>query len=861
MEFVRTQLAAGRAGVVLAGAPGVGKSRLAREVLREVAAADDAYEWVTGTRSATDIPLGAFAHLLPLSGALPTDRLELLQQAAGAIAERAGGGRLILGVDDAHVLDDVSATLLRGLAAARSVSLVVTVRSGEPAPDAVTGLWKDDLLVRLDLQELARIEMASLLESALGGPVGEGAVARLAEMSGGNVLMLRELVLDALDSGTLAVDNHLWQWSGVVTGGVRLSEVVLNRIGTLLDADRRLLELLALAEPLSVEAIGEVVPEASVAEAERRGLVTVERAGLRSEVRLAHPLYGEVLVGQLGEVDRQRHFSTLAARVERYGARRAGDALRLGVWHLEGAIASPGSDVLAAAAAVANLSFDQALAERLARASLEGGSNFEAGLALGRSLIDQGRAAAADEVLEGLEVTAPDDEGRALVAIERMQSLHWGLGRTEDALATLEAAEAAIADDTWRMLVRGFRANLLGMTGHISAAGELAAELFAPGVDDRVRVRALGPVAIPLVLSGRATAATDAANQVIGAAMKMEGELRGATASVALVHFAAAIIEGRLENAGNFIDAAQQLRESRTPYGQALLQFFRGRLLLYRGEVASAERNLREAASEFRRDPFRGPSMMSYCLSVTAEAAALRGDFRAAEAALSEAARHLDRGLEMYEPDARRGRAWGRVGRGEITAASEELLVLAAELREREIYAFEMLTLHGALRLGRVTETAERLVELGTVVDGHWAAAFSAHAAALVDEDPEALEAAAALFEAMGARLHAAEVFAQAARAFDDRGLKARAAACARHSRSHEAACEGARTPLLSASIEPVPLTRREREVAHLAARGLTNQEIAERLTVSVRTVEGHMYQAFAKLGISDRRDLASALG
>jgi DNA-binding CsgD family transcriptional regulator len=73
------------------------------------------------------------------------------------------------------------------------------------------------------------------------------------------------------------------------------------------------------------------------------------------------------------------------------------------------------------------------------------------------------------------------------------------------------------------------------------------------------------------------------------------------------------------------------------------------------------------------------------------------------------------------------------------------------------------------------------------------------------------------------------------------------------------AACGGARTPALLAvgDTPAVQLTRRERDVARLAAEGRTNAEIADRLQVSVRTVEGHLYQAFAKLGVTRRSDLA----
>ena len=56
-------------------------------------------------------------------------------------------------------------------------------------------------------------------------------------------------------------------------------------------------------------------------------------------------------------------------------------------------------------------------------------------------------------------------------------------------------------------------------------------------------------------------------------------------------------------------------------------------------------------------------------------------------------------------------------------------------------------------------------------------------------------------------------------------------------------------------------LTRREREVASLAAGGSSNREIAERLVVSVRTVEHHLEHAYEKLGVNRRSQLAQHLG
>ena len=67
-------------------------------------------------------------------------------------------------------------------------------------------------------------------------------------------------------------------------------------------------------------------------------------------------------------------------------------------------------------------------------------------------------------------------------------------------------------------------------------------------------------------------------------------------------------------------------------------------------------------------------------------------------------------------------------------------------------------------------------------------------------------------------------------------------------------------------SPQPAPpaadaLTAQEREIARLAASGLTNREIGQRLHLSHRTVGSHLYHAFPKLGITSRGELATALG
>lgn len=72
--------------------------------------------------------------------------------------------------------------------------------------------------------------------------------------------------------------------------------------------------------------------------------------------------------------------------------------------------------------------------------------------------------------------------------------------------------------------------------------------------------------------------------------------------------------------------------------------------------------------------------------------------------------------------------------------------------------------------------------------------------------------------------------------------------------------CGGARTPALDLASAPVPLTDREREIVTLIGRGMSNRAIAEQLTLSVRTVESHIYRAMARCGIASRDELAALL-
>jgi DNA-binding CsgD family transcriptional regulator len=70
--------------------------------------------------------------------------------------------------------------------------------------------------------------------------------------------------------------------------------------------------------------------------------------------------------------------------------------------------------------------------------------------------------------------------------------------------------------------------------------------------------------------------------------------------------------------------------------------------------------------------------------------------------------------------------------------------------------------------------------------------------------------------------------------------------------------CDHVRTPALGAGR--TNLTERERQIARLAAAGVPSREIADQLYISTRTVENHLQRVYAKLAVTGRAELATAL-
>jgi DNA-binding NarL/FixJ family response regulator len=144
--------------------------------------------------------------------------------------------------------------------------------------------------------------------------------------------------------------------------------------------------------------------------------------------------------------------------------------------------------------------------------------------------------------------------------------------------------------------------------------------------------------------------------------------------------------------------------------------------------------------------------------------------------------------------------------------------------------------------------------------EGAFAPVCASHASAVVAKDGAALQEISGAFARIGATLLAAEAAAEAADAYRAEGRHSSAVAATRKARALAHECEGARTLPLQLLNEVRVLTPREQEIAGLAARGLSSRVIAERLVISVRTVDNALQHVYGKLGLTGRAELGTAL-
>jgi DNA-binding CsgD family transcriptional regulator/tetratricopeptide (TPR) repeat protein len=935
-EFNRAAAGEFRLALLL-GDAGVGKSRLARELLGRHAEATglvaQAYPFAASAAfglwtDAMDPFLRSLAdeEVVELCGGLLDDLASLFHRVAavrGSVPERdpplprllQGLGGLLANVarrrplvvvlDDMHDADASSWQALRHLARHYDDARLLVIATSRPAelahhdvaPQVLFDLDQDAQLTRVEVVPLGRAGLSELTEAVIERPAPRALVDWLAERSQGNPLYAIGLLRALLDERGDLDEPRLRRLPEGLT------ERVVSQLRRFDAAPRGLLERLAVVErpvslgdltALSSSSLEELEP--MLAELVVAGTVVEEERGSELRYQLHHPLVRDVV------------YQATSGATRRVLHRQAGRSL-LRAGHLaEAAVHFARSAERGDSEAVEVLLDAMRQAER--REAFREALDLQAELvellapddqrwlevleamydARAEWLIDhraETQAAVAIRALraiDGLLEGSSDHTRRALVKFRLANFLAWGTGDLEPAYevcrqardlfaragdrrqtllaarelawikglqgdlagmgaeagAVVEAAEAA--DDRFvamqALVAVGYSAGFRGAFGEAEAAQRRAVALARE--DDKAyrRTTVLAQLALCVAMQGRpgetsaffdeAKAANPAWREsilvevgilvnhatgdfpaVVALAREAEAWRPGTPArrrAVGMARGATAAIEG-----DDVAEAERLLALAHAAYGgrdwSVFLQETRAAeavLAWHAGRAAECVAILQDATG--RMLSMQAQPLAAIALADLAEAAADAGDAAAAAGAaekLSAAADFV--GLPLYHGLAAAGAAWAALAAGD-RASAVPAARRAIELLSTTGCVAQLARAHDAL--GRTLPPEQRT------------------------EAVAAFERAAALFERCGSSWRRRRSL-DALRRLGSAGRRAAAAA-----------------------LGPDSLTRRELEVARLAATGMSAKEIAGTLFVGERTVESHLASVYAKLGVGSKLQL-----
>jgi DNA-binding NarL/FixJ family response regulator len=853
-----TRIASARAegapGVVICAEAGAGKTHLARHALEQAGGAGAFVAWVRVTGSSASVPLAAFGGLVP-PGTNLENEAGFIQVLINALREQAAGREIVVGVDDAQLLDPASATFLLHIAEHAVAFVIATVRAGDPCPDAVTALWKDGGAPRLDLGALSDADLAELVEAVLGGPLEHDAHRWLAQSSRGNVLYAQQLLAGALESNALRSEDGLWRLTGHPTASNSLRELIDMRMGTLSDDERRGLELVTLGEPLSLEEAANLLGTQTLGELEAHRLVVAEStAAGEGAVRIAHPLYGELVTARMPLSWARVHSARLAELVAARSEHSPADTVRIARWLTDAGKPVP-ADTLLAAAKATNLAGSES-GVHFAQRAIEAGAGAEANMLLAAARTVHGRPADAEATLAEVEGEIEDRTVALEYLRQRTTGLQWGLSRAHDAVALLDRASAWWPQDDWRRQVEILRLQFVALTeppGTTAPALEQALEDDA--LSEYARRWLKRALAVDLFWAGRVREAHGLLPEIPQLPLREALDFLD-LGSYTVVGRASGCDLAGLER--EMRDVFERAAATADPAAAGLAAVTVAVVNYLAGRFLDCRRWLNEAiAQSERQDPF-GTRQLALSLQVGVSLA-LADPARAALAAArleSEAAGIGAAAQRGVAPWVARGRAWAKLAAAEPPQAQDILLQAAMESAWAPVYEAELR--YEAMRAGRpARELAPELRRLRARCDAPLTCAYAEHATARAESDAPGMLKAAESFAALGANRYASEATAHAAAAFAAEGRQDSARRAATRSRELQPAEQGVGLQQIEGIDDAaIELTPREAQMVELAARGLTNTEIADRLVLSRRTVETHIYRAMRKLGINNRREL-----
>ena len=455
-----------------------------------------------------------------------------------------------------------------------------------------------------------------------------------------------------------------------------------------------MIELLALGEPLRLQELVSLAGLEATTSVEAHGIIRLDGASPASTVRLAHPLYGDVVRASMPLIRAAQTRRDLARTVRRTPDRSREDALLIARWLLDAGDPVP-ADLTMEAAAAAIAAGDPELGERLGRMALDGGAGGQAALLVARACAVRQRYEDAEEVLAPLEGAFETQEPAIAYLQQRVVGLMWGLRRAEDAMALVTRALGWWDEPAWRRKLTPIRLRAVAMTTDFRIAGELSAQALADEtLEPAVRRQVEVIHAVQLFGGGRVRQAYE-----LIVRLRPPIPLRDEVDELAMMMSSIAGIES-----GWAIDEVERwmsraLREAIRTYDETAAGISAGTLgglCMLRGRYVDAARWLREALVHLEyHDPFW---TLKCAHALLAGVAYYIGDREGVAAAMERCrAAITSELLDTERAYVVRGEAWLALAHGDPSRA-QRLLLDCAEGFSEPLYAMQLY--HEAMRAG-----------------------------------------------------------------------------------------------------------------------------------------------------------------
>ncbi len=856
-------------GAVLVGEYGVGKTFVARQII-EALTPDTLVISLRCSSITTTMPYSALSSVLNELGDISLeDPLRVLRSVTKGLKDRAKGRKIVFFVDNIQSMDDHTAMVVSQLVGGGTAQVLAACDSLRSAPSEIVGLWRDGLIKRMDLAALTETETRKWLEFMLGSQVSASAAHALWTAGGGNPRFLDVIVQEQIAAGTLIQRDGIW----VVTGapfvcGHNSVDTVMAAFGAVSSAELAVAELLALSGGLPLNQLMEICDVDAIDAMQQRGYSVISPAD-PAKVQLKNHLMAQVLrehvpSGRSRELRRLVLSSSGAREVEL-------DAdFAMAVWALDCGVPLDVETTLstARAATEAGLPGD---ALRIVN-SLAGTDRADAALETARALMATGDLLRARSVIFGAGHDLDDLSLPQWVELMLMRSA-FSRGENQagehpdDYLDQIrhrlsqegESLDGAAGDYSSGALPQEWQQDfMMGVVEERMHAGryfEVAPDLerlHHDGVSHKTRLKAGRWLVGSWILLGRVDDAFHLAKK-LGLHDQMAEVAKGSPALSDSALMFAVVATLAAEDAGDFIHHWSPTGIYARARAAVLAELTEGLVHAYNGRADQALEYLVPAASQLAQLGEKGVGALASAAS--AYAYALKGEDHSTLACLNKNENSVGHSSRLVNVAVSYFTVLATAELASTDKAIVRLLALADNERRFRTPLVEMLFVLGAVRSGS-SASAQRLQSVAGNVQGQYARICESLGHELAVRDVATLLHVAEAAANLGDDLLSRDVARATLKIANDSGDR-------EGSRLAQRLIRGAVLKLghsNSSWEDGQVLTQRESEIASHAAAGESNKAIAARMHISVRTVEGHLYQVYSKLQVTSRAELREIL-